>query len=504
MPFSQYLVKSFMKRTIGTTIKTNPVFLYLLSIFFVLHGYTENYDFVPVKDALLLTGLYLGSSLLISVLFWLLYRDFRKAGLMAFLIMAYHFFFGSIHDTLKNILPGSFIIKYTFLLPVSFLILLFIIILLKKKKPALLRATYYLNLLLLLFLIVDSVLLAGKMVKKEEKMVALPIGFINCDSCSKPDLYFIIPDEYAGNHELKNLFNFDNSDFINQLSQRGFHTIPASYSNYNYTPFSIASVLNMDYLDLKGKDRSKPDLTYCYEMIQDNKVLHFLQSLHYTFYNYSHFNFKGQPARVLETFLPAKTRLITGQTFLSRLDRDIRFNLITRFQSKRELRRGTYANKENNENIFHLTMKTASEKDNSPKFIFTHLMLPHYPYYFDKNGRKLPFEQLTEGNQVNQHNYIEYLQYTNKRLLELVDHILRSSEKPPIIILMGDHGFRHFTQLVESKYYFLNLMSVYLPSKNYTALSDSLTCVNLFRTVLNTEFGQRLPYLKDSTSYLRD
>jgi hypothetical protein len=70
--------------------------------------------------------------------------------------------------------------------------------------------------------------------------------------------------------------------------------------------------------------------------------------------------------------------------------------------------------------------------------------------------------------------------------------------------LMGDHGFRHFTEPVEEKYYFMNLSTVFLPSGNYAAFNDSITGVNLFRAILNTQYGQQLPFLKDSTSYLRD
>jgi phosphoglycerol transferase MdoB-like AlkP superfamily enzyme len=131
-------------------------------------------------------------------------------------------------------------------------------------------------------------------------------------------------------------------------------------------------------------------------------------------------------------------------------------------------------------------------------------MMPHYPYYYDKDGKEQPFEKLLEGNQSNKEAYIGYLRYANKRLIELVQHILQSAPSPPIIVLMGDHGFRHFIKPVDLKYYFLNLVSVHLPSKNYAGFSDSLTGVNLFRAVLNAQYGQHLPYLKDSTSYLKD
>ncbi len=493
-----------MKDKLLHIIRTKPIFLFLLPPFFVLHGFSENYDFIPAKDALLLTGVYLGASIVFSLLGRMLFRSFIKANLAAFFIMAFHFFFGSIHDSLRKIFPGSFITKYSFILPAVAVLFIILLIVLKKRKSPLFKLTYYLNILLAVLLLTDSFLLTGKIINRKKASYTIPEGLVNCNNCPKPDIYFILADEYAGNKELKDLFQFDDSVFLDQLGKLNFHTIPESQSNYNYTPFSVASMLNMNYLDLKGKERAKPDLTYSYEAIQDNKLLQFLRSHGYKFYNYSVFDFEGQPARTRETFLPVKTRLITAQTFLSRFDKEIRFNLVSRWKSKKNLKIVTYANKLNNENIYSLTWKLAEQKTPFPKFVYAHLMMPHYPYYFDRNGKEQAFETLLEGNQSNKEAYIEYLQYSNKKLIELVEHILRSSASPPIIVLAGDHGFRHFKEQVESKYYFLNLVSVHLPLKNYSSFSDSLTGVNLFRAILNDQFDQRLSFLKDSTSYLKD
>ena len=405
---------------------------------------------------------------------------------------------------LKKWVPGTFLVKYVFLLPAALILFIILFIIIKKRKAPLLRLSFYLNLLLTLLLLSDIVLLTGKVITKKKPSYSLPNGFVACDSCSRPDIYFILADEYAGNTELKDLFQFNDSIFLHQLDTLNFYTVAESSSNYNYTPFSVASILNMNYLDLKGKNRTMPDLTYSYEAIRDNKLLQFLRSDNYKFYNYSVFDFEGQPARIKESFLPAKTRLITSQTFISRFNKEIRFNLVSRWKSKSNLKILTYANRNNNENIYNLTWKLAEQKTTTPKFVYTHLMMPHYPYYFDKNGKEQPFETLLENNQVNKEAYIEYLQYANKKLIELVEHILKSSATAPIIVLMGDHGFRHFKKPVANKYYFLNLVSVYLPSKRYTGFHDSLTGVNLFRTLLNTELGQKLPYLKDSSSYLVD
>ena len=418
--------------------------------------------------------------------------------------MAYHFFFGSMHDLLKIQFYGTFIPKYSFLLILSAVLFVAIFIFLKKSTTNFLKVKLYLNSLLLLLIITDAGMLVTKIINKKKNTTMLPTGFTKCDSCATPDVYFLLADEYAGNTELIDKFNYNDSSFLQLLSQRNFYIIPNSYSNYNYTPFSLASILNMNYLQLQNNNRGQSDLTTSYQAIKSSSVVKFLQAHNYQFYNYSIFDFEGQPGMRLENLLPEKTRLITAQTFLSRTKKDLFFNIITRLKSKKALKYATYGVRKNNERIYDQTWKIADTKTKAPKFIYAHLEMPHYPYYYDKDGTEQPFEKLTEGNQNNKEAYIEYLQYSNKKLLELIDHILQGSATPPIIILMGDHGFRHFTEPVEKKYYFMNLSSIRLPSGKYETFNDSLTAVNFFRVLLNTQYGQHLPLLKDSTSYLTD
>src|SRR6185436_12456673 len=97
-----------MKNKLLPFIKTIPIFSILLCFFFVLHGFTQNYDFIPVKDSLLLTGLYIFVTLVITGLCRLFYRNFIKSALVAFFIMAFHFFFGAVHDFLKKYFEGAF------------------------------------------------------------------------------------------------------------------------------------------------------------------------------------------------------------------------------------------------------------------------------------------------------------------------------------------------------------------------------------------------------------
>jgi phosphoglycerol transferase MdoB-like AlkP superfamily enzyme len=158
----------------------------------------------------------------------------------------------------------------------------------------------------------------------------------------------------------------------------------------------------------------------------------------------------------------------------------------------------------NNENTYNKTLQISKLQDQKPKFVFTHLHIPHYPYFFDHDGKEQPFEHLLEDSQINKNHYVEYLQYGNKKYLELVDEILKNAERPPVIILMGDHGFRHFTEDVNPKYFYQNYASVLLPDKQYAAFTDSLSGVNIFRAFLNTTFRQQLPMLRDSTIFIKE
>ena len=115
-----------------------------------------------------------------------------------------------------------------------------------------------------------------------------------------------------------------NSSFIliivnlkGNFEQRGFYVAKQSRSNYNYTPFSVASILNMKYLDLNMAKKAPGNIDYCYQQIRNSDVTNFLIANGYTFSNYSIFDFKDRPAISYDSFLPYNTSLITSQTFFT-------------------------------------------------------------------------------------------------------------------------------------------------------------------------------------------
>src|SRR5580765_7154481 len=114
--------------------RSKPVFVILLPIFFVWHGYVQNYPLVPVPDALKLVFEYLVAALLLVFIVYFIFKSWQKAFLFVFFLMCIQFFFGAVHDLLKNRFYTSFIAKYSFLLPFILALLVAVFFFLLKTR----------------------------------------------------------------------------------------------------------------------------------------------------------------------------------------------------------------------------------------------------------------------------------------------------------------------------------------------------------------------------------
>jgi hypothetical protein len=494
-----------MKIEIARILKIYPAFVFLLPVFFVFHGYAEHYDFIPAADSLKLTGVYLLAAVILYIISWLFLRNREKSSIFTFLLLAYYFFFGPVHDWLKNIFPGSIIIKYIFILPATLVFFIAVLIFLKKRKKTFFIITRYLNLLFLLLILIDAGLLLSGILSPPKNYNTSSGDFSACNNCPKPDIYLILADEYAGEQELAELFNFDNSRFYNELKKRGFYTVEKSISNYNFTHFSMASMLNMEFLNnINRKNSNVDDMNQSFKTIKDSKLFKFLTAQGYKIYNYSVFDFHGQPSIARPTLLPIKTKPLISQTFLYRMQRDLWYHLVTDLKIKSVIDKSLMADNSNNNKLYNRTLEAARNKDVQPKFVYTHLVLPHYPYYNNSDGRLRPPDSLTRELILNPDAYIEYLRFANTRLLQLIDSIKYISSTPPVILLMSDHGCRESIKGIEEKYQFMNLNSVYFPDSNYTGFYKGMSMINQFRVILNNRFRQNLPMRKDSTIFIID
>ena len=98
--------------------------------------------------------------------------------------------------------------------------------------------------------------------------------------------------------------------------------------------------------------------------------------------------------------------------------------------------------------------------------------------------------------------YVEYLQYSNKVFIDLIDYIKSHSKRPYMILFLSDHGFR--LNNMDKNYLYINFSSILLPSGDYKSFYPGLSNVNLFRILFNESFGQQMPVLKDSTVFTKE
>jgi len=148
-----------------------------------------------------------------------------------------------------------------------------------------------------------------------------------------------------------------------------------------------------------------------------------------------------------------------------------------------------------------------------PTFTFAHIISPHPPYLFDRNGNILHQQSKDIGifKLWKQKNlYVEQLLYINQRTLKMVSTLLTKSKIDPIIVIQSDHGSttldQFFTDLddltseqLEER---LEILNVYhLPKGGNSELYTSITPVNSFRKILNIYFGTNLKYLEDKSYF---
>ena len=183
----------------------------------------------------------------------------------------------------------------------------------------------------------------------------------------KPDIYYIIPDEYPSNYALKQFFGFDNIEFLTFLETNDFHVVNNSFSNYPSTIQSLTSSLNMEYLDTitEGVDADSKNYHLLNELLSDNLVMRKLSSQGYDVVNIGSLwgpnggfkNIKSNLCEFKEVNRDSLSRQLIEKTMIS--------YFYERYfeQLRRDQIICTY-----NE------IELLSEEQNKPKFIFVHIL----------------------------------------------------------------------------------------------------------------------------------
>jgi hypothetical protein len=352
-----------------------------------------------------------------------------------------------------------------------------------------------------------------------------------------PDIYYIILDGYAREDVLMELYDYDNSDFLDFLEDEGFYVAEESRSNYNQTDLSLASSLNMTYLDFIPETRGTNAINRLplAELIEENRVIDFLKS-----YDYQVISFNtGYGPTVINSadifwdsasdddVLSKENRTgIFLNSFESLLLRSSAAILImdTSIIGKElglipaEVEDPLYTS-HRHRILYNLSKLKEVPALEGNYFVYVHIIAPHPPFVFGSKGQwvtppgsytlKREGKFFTGPPEEYINGYRSQLIYLNTVLIETLTAILQQSDSPPMIILQADHGPGAYLDQESNENSNLKerisiLNGYYFPDQDISGLYPNISPVNTFRIVFNRIFKTNFELLEDKSYFSTD
>jgi hypothetical protein len=352
---------------------------------------------------------------------------------------------------------------------------------------------------------------------------ALSIHSQPLDQASYPDIYLIVADAHGRQDVLRDLYHSDDGPFLEHLRRKGFFVANQSHGNYAYTELSLASMLNMRFLD-EFADAKLAGWDYVMPLLLNSTVVATLKGLGYRYITFQTvlqdlcFTNSDEFIRVpYRGGISNFHQLLLDTSLLSRFGgENVTSWLTSRGPDQYQEKRATI--------LFELSQAPSVAALPGPKFVFLHLLCPHPAFVFAADGSdpghrtygSSPYGDpgIDPGytGEMYRYAYARQAQFIDGQLSGVIDQILARSATPPIIILLGDHGPRSqvnwFSELPSDSNLqecMSNLTAIYFPPRagfGGTALAagglyPSITPVNIFRLILNDYFDAKLTLLPD-------
>jgi hypothetical protein len=270
---------------------TVPWYVILVSAYPILALLAHNATEVPLTDALLPLGISAIGAMVVIFSLHVILRNWQSAALVTTILLIMFFSYGHIYSYLKGIqVAGFFVFSHRNLVPIFIILAGLGTLWAFQKKRSLENITIVLNLTSMILIIMPvfqiSLVSWRKWKAWHESSQTVQVSLrenANSSDQEYPDIYYIILDAYGRSDIIKTLYDYDNSDFINSLESLGFYVADCSQSNYAQTELSLASSLNMDYLDALNASfiSGNTDRSPLWPLIKHSAVRAFLESLGY-------------------------------------------------------------------------------------------------------------------------------------------------------------------------------------------------------------------------------
>ena len=441
-------------------------------------------------------------SILFSVISWLvlkfILKNSRKSAIIVSVFLTLFFTYGHLYVAANGEILGGFDTSKHYIFVIPFVIIFglstFFTI---KTKRTLDNVTAIGNGIVITLILVSAVnigIFGLENISSDSNFnIADVESEFNSDS---PDIYYIILDGYANSKTLSKEYEFDNSNFIQNLKQNDFVFPTKTHGNYPLTFMSLSSSLNMKYINEESGFDSKDSAQLIgQKLIQNNDVMKKIKSKGYTVISFDSGSWYTNSLNQADWLVCGDNYF--NSEFLGMVVRTTMLNPIHVKLLESDIREGILC-------IFDELPKL-TDRTEKPIFVFAHILIPHPPYIFDKDGNLPNIDSLSLtkgwGDKV---GYLGQIQFTNLKMTEVVSEIL-SKDKSSIIIIQSDHGPRAIDwenpdkNMINMVFGILN--AYHFPNNGDDEIYESITPVNSFRVLFNYYFDENYDLLEDESFF---
>ena len=447
-------------------------------------------------------------TLLLWLILTLVIKDLHKAGIITSIFLLLFFSYGHLWNCALGIFREMYLhLNENYFLLFWALVFIGSPFLVIKTRRRLHSLTHYLNIVSILLVAFPMItIVLHRLGSRGYRLREGQLGPVNLEESKKyPDIYYIILDGYARADILGEFYQYDNSEFLKFLAQKGFFIANKSRSNYSQTSLSLSSSLNSTYLDDLSKKMGPEtnDRLPLRKMIWNNRVASFLKERGFLMVAFS--------SGIAATEIKNADIFITPPMYLSEFE-NLLLNTTPFLIILDELPEKSQYGLHRDRLLYIFDHLADPAKMDAPVFVFAHIMAPHRPFIFGENGEKVKPDRefsFAEGTKfmdgdVYVEKYRNQLIFVNKKIQMAINKIISKSSEPPIIILQADHGSGLYWCRLD-KIAFKERMSIlnayYLPGSGHKKLYDEITPVNTFRVIFNHYFGTDLEILEDKCCY---
>ena len=396
--------------------------------------------------------------------------------------------------------------SFTWLVLAWLILTSLLLLAMKKSKTDWQKAWFWLQTTCLLLLAYEAFLLVSQHYKKRNEnfdIVYRPSkpAFKPVLREDKPNIYFLLYDGFTSSSVLSSQFGYSLKWLEDSLQQQGFEVSQHSNSNYLLSPVSLAATFNMGYLPMHktGNNLEKLILLNGLKNLNNNHLFRFLHQQQYRIVNLSIFSIDSSKTPLSSSYPGSSDADLIQMKTLSNTKLPGSLKQLFRTQKEKFFDKKIFNILENLQTTESGLQEVLDDKKQKPYFVYIHEIIPHHPYVFDRSGKQY---KVAITNPANPDAYVQQLEYTSKLLLKRVQ-LIRQKDPSAVVIVQGDHGYRHFPAGTDERAPFGILNAVCFPGRNTKPFYDSVSSVNTFRILLNEYFGQQLPMLKDSLFELK-